>query len=307
MDHLHKFGCGLLYLCLCLLYNLAFAQVAYQDVTGVINEYYEVSYINHSTNQVVIRASWDLSLSPGDRVLLIQMKGASYKQNDRHDFGDIINYQTAGNYELSTVLNVSPDSSSSPKYLNYIVSLDGISRNYDVYYAVQLIKVPVYDNVNIVGTLTAKKWDGNTGGILFLKVRGDIRFSPGAIVDISGIGFRGGSSNSVIDNCNRTSGYFRSDAPHYGQKGEGIALSAFDRGRGKLANGGGAGAPGGEGGAGGQTIRRVATQGNMHHKDLLVVLTFMEWERLFPDKPCLTVHHKIKFSWEVGEEQEQLL
>ncbi|HVX91346.1 MAG TPA: hypothetical protein VHC20_07065 [Candidatus Paceibacterota bacterium] len=132
-----------------------------------------------------------------------------------------------------------------------------MGREYDVSGLVQVIRVPQYTNVTVTGTLTAKAWDGQTGGVLAFIASGTVTLN--ADIDVSGKGFRGEDRNDAATFGSATVGWYfnpAEDSSNY--KGEGITQFSdpFRSGRGKLANGGGGGgnsrtSGGGGGGNGG--------------------------------------------------------
>ncbi len=127
----------------------------------------------------------------------------------------------------------------------------------------QVVRVPQYTTVNVgvTGRLTAKPWDGLTGGILAFLANAAVTNSGN--IDTNGRGYRGGvrfGSNGNNGCTALVAPPFANDSERarYGEKGEGI-LAIFGsaaRGRGALANGGGGGichnSGGGGGGHGGQ-------------------------------------------------------
>ena len=109
-----------------------------------------------------------------------------------------------------------------------------------------MVKVPVYTNATIVGTVTAQAWNGTTGGIVAIEATNSITFN--ANINVLGQGFIGGAVFT---------GWFGCGDPNYanqnaGKKGEGIAIPpvTLDANRAPLANGGG-GSNSGNPGAGG--------------------------------------------------------
>ena len=71
-------------------------------------------------------------------------------------------------------------------------------HEYDINGSVQLITMPNYGDANVVNTLTADAWNGETGGVLALKVSGQLLL--GSNIDVSGLGFRGGETQTASNN-----------------------------------------------------------------------------------------------------------
>ena len=231
----------------CLLFSVAYSfspKGAVEDLTeieGVINDYAVVNTILHEcTDHLVVD---DVSsFFAGDRVLLIQMKGAVVNLENSVSFGTITSVESAGNYELATVMDIIGST---------IILEERLNRDYDPTAVLQLVRVPEYEDVQIVGELTCSPWNGSTGGVLAFEASGTITLS--ADIDVSGRGFRGGapSLNGYI--CDHFV-YFESyPVSSSGQKGEGIAMlnTTHQSARGKSANGGGGGNQTNSGGGGG--------------------------------------------------------
>ncbi len=219
---------------------LLFSQV---QIAGIINDYAKVSSIDPCEARLTV--SNPTLFIQGTKVLLIQMKGATIHTSNSGSFGNIDEINAAGHYELGEVKSINGNN----VYLRH-----EFLNNYDVTGSLQLITVPNYDNALIVNTLTAKPWDGETGGVLIFEAE-NLEFS--ASIDVSGLGFRGAEKKLVTSDC---SFFTNADDYHYGTsnwrgslKGEGIAdlESGKEHGRGAQANGGGGGNDHNSGGGGG--------------------------------------------------------
>src|SRR5690606_24972807 len=72
--------------------------------------------------------------------------------------------------------------------------------------------------------LTAQPWNGSTGGVLAIDVVGDLNLG-GAIVDVSGLGFRGGAARQLAGGAGGSNTDYRNLATSnfHGSKGEGVA------------------------------------------------------------------------------------
>lgn len=213
-----------------------------QNVCGVINTYYSVSTIDTCNNKLTINAK---GLVKGDRVVIMQMNGATANLTNTNTFGSISSVNGAGNYEFNVVSDVLTDTviTFSLKFLN----------NYDPTQAVQIIQFPAFRSVNTTCLLTCKPWNGKTGGVLVLYATDTIRVL--SKIDVSGKGFRG--SNPInAGNCQGVpySNYFTTTTSNLAaRKGGGIVSfsSAYECGRGKAGNGGGGGNEHNSGGGGG--------------------------------------------------------
>ncbi|MDP4266324.1 MAG: PKD domain-containing protein [Bacteroidota bacterium] len=215
----------------------------YSQISGIINVYSEIT--GKSTGNSVDVGNGAL-FSIGNRVLIIQMKGAKIITDTSVNYGNIINSGNAGNYEFNDIANINGNNIQFKKPLT-----NTYNGTEDTIFKAQLIKVPQYTNPVISGILKAKAWDGKTGGVLVLEASGTITMN--ADIDVSGTGFRGGIAPEIGSSMPGTK-YASTNLPDYGYKGEGIAINipkGYDRSKGKAANGGGGGIPDAAGGAGG--------------------------------------------------------
>ncbi len=226
-------------------------QIVVKDCSDsiIINEYTPVLSFDPCKNLLNVEDASKFNV--GDTVLMIQMKGAIIDSTNTAAFGTITNYKNAGNYEFNYV---------KAKTGNVIELLNVVERQYDIPLGkVQLIRVPYFQNYNATSVLTCLPWDGSKGGVLVFNVQNSLQLN--ANIDVSGKGFRGGTSiTNPLFTCNHTE-FFTSanDGGSAAKKGEGIFnTNTLLSGRGKLANGGGGGnstnsggAGGGNGGAGG--------------------------------------------------------
>ena len=224
--------------------SIAFSQ---SNISGVINTYTEVVSIDPASCH--IRVSSTAGFSVGDRVMIIQMKGASLDTINDPSYGNITDYGNAGNYEFGNICDITGDSIK----MNY-----ALTRSYTTSGLVQLIRVPQYNNVTITGPLLAADWNGITGGVVVLEASGTVTLN--ADIDVRGNGFRRGLGNPTDATClfgnGRTGYFYDSLSEHGGQKGEGIAHHTYTmrNGRGKWGNGGGGGNNHNSGGAGGSNF-----------------------------------------------------
>ncbi len=211
------------------------------NISGIINSYAAVTGLGCQS----VSVSTTNGFASGDRVMLIQMKGAVIDSTNTPAFGTILNYNGAGTYEMATVQSISGNS---------IDLVDSVLRKYDLAGYVQVVKVPVYGNTVVAGALTCQAWNGSTGGVLAFEVNNTLTLN--ADIDASGMGFKGGTlSNGQLVSClGDTSNYFKTaNSASTAHKGEGIVNYKTSRadGKGSNANGGGAGHDCNGGGAGG--------------------------------------------------------
>lgn len=241
-----------LYFTIVLLSSFVLVNSQTTNISGIINSYAIVT--GFSCQSVNVNSS--SGFTPGDRVIIIQMKGAIIDTSNTTAFGTILGYNGAGNYEMATIQSISG---------NTINLMDSVLRTYDVNGAVQLIKVPVYGNVNVNGVLTCQAWNGSTGGVLAFEA--DTVVTLSADIDVSGKGFRGATlTNGSLVSCHGdTSNYFEtSGSLSTAHKGEGIVNynSLRADGKGSNGNGGGGGHDCNGGGAGGGNLGLGGHGGN---------------------------------------------
>lgn len=226
----------MLRVCFTLLFVLgSFACSIAQSISGTINDYTNVTNIA-GVNLTVGSAA---SFAAGDRVLIIQMKGATINQANTASYGDVTAYNDAGNFEFATIASISGN----------VVTLSGIlCQTYTIADDVQLIRVPVYANPTVSATLTGQAWNGTTGGVVVFQASGTVTLT--ADIDASGLGFRGGAFQNGGFSCGHSD--YRSPLGQGGSKGESIAdyIAGQESARGKISNGGG-GSNRGNSGAGG--------------------------------------------------------
>ncbi|MBS1904506.1 MAG: hypothetical protein JSS75_12430 [Bacteroidetes bacterium] len=229
-----------------------------QTISGDINDFSQVLSIDTCHNTVLVTNSSIFNV--GDRVLLIEMKGAKVDTTNTANFGKVLDYGNAAHYEFCNVSGVD----------GLTVALKNkLMQSYDATGSIQLVRVAVYTNATIQDTVRPKAWSGTEGGITVMEVADTLTFDGGTI-DATGRGFKGGDYSGRRATPGRL-GYYYSEASYDGgKKGESIAayIYGFEAGRGPLAHGGGGGndqngggGGGGNGGAGGQGGKQTSQVG----------------------------------------------
>jgi hypothetical protein len=249
---LRKTVSGGLSLLLLFLFHNAIAQT---QIQGIVNQYYPVTEIVYP--KACIRVPDATGLAQDDRVMLIQMKGATINTDDNSSaFGDTVSLNNAGNYEIGTVCHVKDDSV-------FLVFM--LLNTYSIAGKVQLVRIPQYDNAEVVDTLRPASWNNTsgTGGVLAIEVAQDLVLNAHVYADSSG--FRGGEYRLSGDFCSNIApamAYaYNADVSdpttqNGGFKGEAVAAFAtsISGGRGAPANGGGGGNNHNNGGGGGANL-----------------------------------------------------
>ncbi len=208
----------------------------------------------------------------GVLLLIIQMQGADIVSENTSNYGNISSLNGAGNYEFARVESV--DSASNT------VNLQLPLRNtYTFDGHTQVVRVPEYQDLTVTsfGSIRARNWDGQIGGVVAFSVQGTLILDGS--VDAKGRCFRGGQSDMVSSPVTTDSSLFVSDqvGEGGGLKGESVAGSEVEYsalggqyGRGAPANGGGGGnsfKAGGGGGANGNNGSVWNGQGVMDAND----------------------------------------
>ena len=216
--------------------------------SSIINQYAAVTEI---CDNATLQIDNPTAFKSGDKILIYQAKGAIIDTSNTSDFGKILNYGNAGNYEIGYIASISG---------NTIRLQDTLLRGYDVAGKVQIVSIPLINN-GIIRSSTCKAWDGSSGGILIFEAN---NLSIEGSLDVTGKGFKGGLAYNSTLPCGATNFKYPEKSPFGAAKGEGIALinSSFASGRGAIANGGGGGNANNAGGAGGSNAGSGGNGGN---------------------------------------------
>jgi gliding motility-associated-like protein len=229
--------------------------------TPTINKYANVLTFDYCKNTVNLPTGMGGQFAIGDKILIIQMKGASLNDDIDADNGTVEDFGDAGNYEINEIKTINSSATDD------IVLKFEIERAYNTSHAVQIVSIPQYEDVEIQNTLICQAWDGSTGGILAFNASGTITLN--ANIDASNRGFRGGVvQNGGSSACFALGGFLGYNCNFSlecgASKGEGIGFK-FDNqdlGRGVNANGGGGGNDHNAGGGGGGSYGYGGMGGN---------------------------------------------
>jgi gliding motility-associated-like protein len=235
------------------------------------------------SNNALSGAMFSGNLAQGDLILIIQMQGATVDINtwptvgwndgnytvqqsffdngnvfDETEFGQVTNYNNAGNYEYAEVRGISGTGT--------ILLNCPLTKAYTASGHVQVLRVPRLNDLTILNnaSVSCPLWNGQTGGIVALEVNGNLTLNGTGAIDANGRGFRGGQKLSISANSGGPGegGFLGSYDPSEGaEKGEGIAgyhveydalYSRYCRGA--IANGGGGSNYHNAGGGGGSNV-----------------------------------------------------
>ncbi len=230
---------------------LLFSQTT--NISGIVNSYYRV--IQNVPARSALRLDNTSGLGYGNLVLIIQMKGATIQTANTINYGDTLNLNGAGSYEIATICAVRDDS---------VFFFNDLLNSYDTAHKVQLIKFAEYYSANVTGTVKPASWDSTTGtgGVIAIRTEETLTLNAAILADSTG--YNGGGFLIHSGTCNNFSpatGYAY-DGNNTGSnltgafKGEGVAIftATEDGGRGAPANGGGGGNNHNNGGAGGANL-----------------------------------------------------
>ena len=183
-------------------------------------------------------------LTGGDLIFIYQAQGADMKTDNDEGYGELVNINGAGCYDLVQVSRVSGSDS---------IFLDcPISHDYSSSGSTQIVRVPRLNSleIEVAGELTCQAWNGQTGGAILLEVKSEM-IVDGSI-NADGKGFRGGGKENILSN--RSGFDFTGTNLIGGRKGEGVSSYIDEYGRGAALNGGGGGNALSAGGGGGASI-----------------------------------------------------
>lgn len=185
-------------------------------------------------------------LEDGDLIFIYQAQGATINgtlngnvgEPGDISWGEVLNYNNCGNYEFVEVRK-----SNSPDSIGLACAL---THDYTAAGKVQIVRVPRYNSltVNSGASITCPAWNGSTGGLVIVEVKGQATINGS--IDASAKGFRGGSL--IGDNSTTYWPGWASTSKELGaEKGEGIGgyQSDYDSKGGKYARGAAANAGGG--------------------------------------------------------------
>ena len=227
------------------------------SISGIVNNYLQVTNVLADRVQVVSSAELS-AFKPGDKVMLIQMTGATLSGT-----GSFLTSPTrarqawngVGRFEIFQVDEVITGAN------NYVVFTDDVTLSYDAGEKIQLVRFVEGDNVTVSNTVNAKEWDGTTGGIVAILGLDSVKLN--ANINVNNAGFRGGivPSDNYTGACRKDASaavldtlyFLPSQTKRSGNKGEGIVSVTwtYTMGSGFALNGGGAGNGLFSGGAGG--------------------------------------------------------
>jgi Secretion system C-terminal sorting domain len=223
------------------------------NISGVVNSYYKVVEVIPA--KACVRLNTVAGLARLQKVLLVQMKGASVVTTNNSNFGDTTSLNNAGNYEVSIICSINGDS---------VFMFHNFLNSYTIAGKVQLVKFAEYYSANVVDTVKASPWNNTTGtgGVIAISISVGLTLNAPVYADASG--FEGGAYILSDGNCTNIlpeALYYYDGALSSGhQSGSYKGESVYDfpasqsGGRGAPANGGGGGNNHNNSGGGGANL-----------------------------------------------------
>ena len=235
-----------------------------QVISGIINKYTRVTSLDTCAVTAIVRDPAFYQV--GDKVLLMQMNGATMLLNNNNSFGTVQSLSQTGKYEINQIDSIIGTTVYFKyKFLNNYPTGKGVT---------QMISFPSWNNVAVNDTLRAKPWDGETGGIVAFEANTVTLNAP---ILATGIGYRGGAAKTY-NQCEAFGAYNdfsyalnSTSADNGGQKGEGVVLyiTGKECGKGPQANGGGGGNNHKSGGGGGGHLTAGGQGGDQERANIL--------------------------------------
>ena len=213
-----------------------------------VNGYANVTAISGTTLTVASVDETAHTFEDGNQIIIMQMQDNCIGSNTTNvsTFGNLSAIQSAGLFEVFQII-----SHTEVAGLPATIVVDHIPHNtYNINAnsSVQLITYRLYGSPDYVTTsnMSAKTWNGTTGGVLAFQVTGVLTLSHN--LTVNGLGFRGGAASTNFysggTGCSTTEFIRTSNHTRAGAKGEGIyrtSTTDFLYASGRLLNGGGGG------------------------------------------------------------------
>ncbi|MSN24896.1 MAG: DUF11 domain-containing protein [Geobacter sp.] len=172
------------------------------SISGIVNTYYPGSGSASAGSMTVTVGSMDgrgssTGVAAGDLVIVMQMQDASIDYTNTASYGGsspgsgYTSLNSSGLYEYVVVSSVagSTFTLAAPLQNSYRTAAATGTSGQRTF---QVIRVPQYSSVTLVGTVTAPPWNGSSGGVLAIDSGGNLAWG-GQTVDVTGLGFRGGA------------------------------------------------------------------------------------------------------------------
>jgi len=252
------------------------------SISGIANNYLMADSVLSDRIRVIDDPEVEYFMS-GDKILVIQMTGGEVY--DGTDFKTTYNrtqktFNNTGSFEVLELNEVITEG-----VYKYLVFTHTLSKEYDHGEKIQLVRFVEAATINVSEVVTAKSWDGNSGGIVALIGTDSIVLE--ANIDVSYQGFRGGlvpledytggCRQDLSETVTDTLYFLPTETNRSGNKGEGIITASwpYTKGAGFALNGGGAGNGLYSGGAGGSNCSQGGSGGAQ--SDICIGFLEMAW------------------------------
>ena len=223
--------------------------LAVESYCQTVNGYTNVTAISGTTITVASVDESADSFEDGEKIIIMQMQDNCIGSNTTNvsSFGDLSSIQSAGLFEVFTIVS-HVEAAGLPTSV-VVDHTPNNTFNINANSSVQMISFRLYGSPNYATTanMSAKAWNGTTGGVLAFEVVGTLTLSHN--LNVNGLGFRGGSVSTNYysggTGCSTTEFIRTSNHTRAGAKGEGIYKTSntdFLYASGHLLNGGGGGA-----------------------------------------------------------------
>ncbi len=228
--------------------------IYFNSNSQIINAYAEVTNIagNVLTLGNVDEAAH--SFEDTEYIIIMQMQDNSIGDiTNTANFGDLGDIYESGLYEVRQI-NSHTETAGVPSSIT-LENNPNYSYNICANCNVQIISFRSYGgpNYTTTGNMSAKSWDGTTGGVLAFFVPGTLTLLHN--LDADQDGFRGAGPNAGgSTGCSGGSNYRVNTQDNFADKGEGIyrnTTTNYNAGMAKILNGGGGGNSHNGGGGGG--------------------------------------------------------
>ncbi len=220
------------------------------NASAQINAYGKVTAITSGNTVLTVNNlnQTFASFSAGQRIIVIQMQGASLSgSNNNSSFGGLNSLNSAGLYEVAQIQAINGAATS-------MTLASALVNSYSTTGGLQVVSYPQLGTTSYTTTanITGVSWDGNRGGVIAFYVNGNLYQNHN--ITANNIGFRGGDKAGQDDgDCEDDVWRIASGDDRYADKGEGIYITTNGQkaGKAKAVNGGGGGIVHNGGGGGG--------------------------------------------------------
>lgn len=216
----------------------------YAQVTGISGNVLTLGTVDESAD----------TFEDDEWIVIMQMQDNNIGMTGNNiNFGNLGSIQNTGVYEVRNIQSHT-ESAGTPTTIT-LANNPNFTYNFNTHSSVQIITLRQFGSPDYTttGNMSAKSWDGTTGGVLAIYTPGILTLNHNLSADLNG--FRGAGPNAGgAAGCSGASNYRVSTQDNFADKGEGIykrTAANQAAGMGKILNGGGGGNSHNGGGGGG--------------------------------------------------------